>query len=289
MEKNIAIEASEFLPKIFADIDQRHPITSSFLFLMLILRLVFKIPLPDILFILVSFLLLFSLPIYLLIDKVKEKSPRRAINYYFGYLLFDLLLLTLIINFVGGIAWIIPTIYLFYIITFFWLFPWFQAIFLVLWANLLFILLVLVTYFGILPHFDIFLTEEKNPQNFPFVLTSTIIALTIIVFLGYSSDAFYRLLDKKIKELRRKGKELVSTKKFLEAEVGKRTKELQEERKKMAKLVEEKTRELKERRKIVEAKVEDLEKFHKMAVSRELKMAEIKEKIEKLKELQSKQ
>ncbi len=288
MKKNIAIAPSEFLPRIKIDIDQRFPIASFFLFLMLVLRVALKIPLPDALFFLMSFLLLSSIPIDLLINRVKTRKPQTAMNYYFGYLFFDLFLLTLIIHFLGGIAWIIPAVYLLYIINLFWLFPKFQAIFLVGWACLLLILFAFGTYFGIFPYVDIFLPEEKNPQNFPFVLTSTIIALTIMSFLGYFSDTFYQFLDKKISELRKKGKELVLAKRFLEIEVGKRTRELQKGKEKVAKEIEEKTRELEKKKKIVEDQVKGLEKFHKMAVSRELKMAEIKEKIERLKELKLK-
>ena len=287
MEKNITIEASEFLPRIKADIEQRFPIISGFLLLMIVLKVVFKVSLPNSLFLLVSLMLLTSIPVAFSFDKL-QKRAKKAVNLYFGYLLLDLVWLTIIIYFAGGIAWIIPSIYIFYVINLFWLFPKFQATLLVGWVSLLLILLAFGTYFGIFPHVDIFLSEEKNPQNFPFVLTSTIIALASMSFLGYSSNTFYLLLDKKIKALREKGKKLILTKRFLEIEVGKRTRELQGERKKMAKEVEEKTRELQERRKLGEAEVRKLTKFHKTAVSRELKMVEIKEKIQRLKELKLK-
>ncbi len=288
MKKNIAIEVSEFLPRIKIDINQRFPITSSFLLLMFFLRVALKIPLPDILFFLVSFLLLFSIPIDLLINRIAIKKPQTAINYYFGYLVFDLFLLTLIIHFFGGITWIIPSIYLLYVVNIFWLFPKFQANFLVGWAGLLLILFAFGTYFRIFPYVGIFLSEEKNPQNFLFVFTSAVTALVIMSFLAYYSDTFYRILDKKIGELRKKGEELILTKRFLEIEVKKKTKELQKEKDKVAEEIKEKTRELEGKKKIVETQVKNLEKFHKMAVSRELKMTEIKEKIERLKELKLK-
>lgn len=283
MESKETLLIQEFLPRIKADIDQRFPIASFFLLLMLILRFTLKIPLPDILFLLVSILILTSIPIDYLIDRVKIRKPNLAVNYYFGYLIFDLFLLTLIINFVGGINWIIPAIYLFYIITIFWLFPRSQAIFLIFWLNFLFILLVFGHYFEIFHFSEIFLVEGKNPQNLPFVLTTTIAVLAILVFLGYSSDNFYRLLENTIEELGQRERELTLAKKFLQEEVEKRTEELQKERERLKKLVEEKTRELQERRRIVVQKVKELERFHKIAVLRELKMAEIKEKIERLK------
>lgn len=285
MAKDITIEAREFLPRIQEDINQRFFMASFFLVLMLILRTTFKISLPDIVFLLVSFLVLSSPLIGFLVNRVQTKNPQTAVNYYFGYLLLDLFLITLIINFVGGITWIAPSLYLFYIITLFWLFPKFQAIFLVCWINFLFVLLVFGNYFGILPYFQVFSPEEGDPQNLPFVVTLTIVALAIIGFLGYSSDTFYRLLDKKIRELTGKRKELFQTKRFLEVEIEKRTKELQKERERIARETEERTRELEERRKAAEIKVKELEKSHQIAVARELKMTEIKENIANLKKL----
>ncbi|MCH8741328.1 hypothetical protein IH779_00220 [Patescibacteria group bacterium] len=288
MAKHATIEAREFLPRIEADIDQRFLIVSFFLLIMLVSSVGFKILLPDILFLLVALVALSSIPVDLFIKSVKEKNPQTAINYYFSYLLFDLFVLTLIVNFIGGISWIIPSIYLFYIVTIFWLFPKAQAIFLLGFTIFLLILLVAGNYSGILPHFTVFSIEDKNPQNLNFVLLTTIAALSILVFLGYSGDIFYRLLDKKIKELQKKGKQLLLTKKILEDEVENKTVELQEERKEMEELVEEKTRELEEKKNIVAIKVKELEKFHKTAIARELKMAEIKEKIANIKEFKSK-
>jgi len=288
MAKNTTIKIREFLPRINADIDQRFLIISFFLLIMLVARVGLKILLPDILFLLVALVALSSIPADLFIKSIKEKNPQTAINCYFSYLLFDLFLVTLIANFIEGISWIIPSIYLFYIVTIFWLFPKAQAVFLLGWAILLFVLLVAGNYSGILPHFTVFSIEDKNPQNLNFVLLTTIAALSILAFLGYSGDTFYRLLDKKIKELQKKGKQLVLTKKILEGEVERKTVELQEERKEMEESVEEKTRELEEKKNIVEVKVKELEKFHKTAVARELKMAEIKEKIARIKEFKSK-
>ena len=283
MDKNTAAEITEFLPRIQEDISQRFLITNFFLFLMLFVKLVFNIPLPPSLFFLVSSIVLLSIPVDLAIEKTKTKNPQKAINYYFGYLIFDLFLLTLIINFVGGITWIVPAAYLFYITTFFWLFPRSQAFFLVGWINVLLLFLIVGNHIGILPSFDIFSPEEKNPQNFHFVFVSTVVGLATLFFLGYSADSFYQLLQKTVKDFEKSTKELSQTKIFLTKKIAQKTRELQEEREKIKKLVEEKTEELEQKKKVVENEVKKLEEFHKMAVSRELRMAEIKEKIEKLK------
>jgi len=285
MKENFA-EAREFLPRIMADIDQRFLITSLFLLVMLILRLSFKIPLPNALFYLVSLLALIALPVAFILEKTKAKTPKRAINCYFFFLLFDLILITAIIYFVGGITWIIPGIYLLYAVNVFWLFPPRQAIFSVIYASSLLVSLVILQYFRILSHPAIFLPETKSLQNFPYFLTTIIVALVILGFLGHTADAFYQLLQNKIKELNRTRKKLERIKKFLVTEVEKRTEELGTEKKRLEEVIKTRTREFEEKRKMLREKVKKLSDFHEKAVIRELEMSKIKEEITKLKGLE---
>ena len=165
MEKNIIIELNDFLPRIKTDIRQRFPIISGFLLIMLFLKTFLSVPFSNFLFFLVALMLLTSIFIDFIVDKLREKKALIAINSYFIYVFFDATLLALVIYFLGGITWIVPAVYLFYIINVFWLFPRFQAIFLVIFINLLLILLAFGTYFGIFPYFGIFLPEEKNFQT----------------------------------------------------------------------------------------------------------------------------
>lgn len=287
MEKNI-IEAKDFSSRIKADIEQRFPIISSFLLLMIVLKIVFKAPFSNFLFFLVSLMLLTSIPVTFIFDKL-QKRAKKAVNFYFGYLLFDLIWLTAIIYFVGGITLITPIFYSFYIINTFWLFPRTQAVFLTGYCGLLLALLTIWQYFEILPHPTIFLPEERNPQNFSYVFATAVAALITFGFLGYISDTFYQLLRIKIRNLKKTKKELNQTKRFLEIEVERKTKELWEEKESLGKIVEERTKELEEKRRVVQARLKELEKFHKIAVVKELKMAEIKEEIARLKELKANQ
>jgi len=286
MRKNRNSEAREFLPRIIADIDQRFLITSFFLLAMLILKLGFKIPLPNSLFYLVSLLSLIAIPVTVVLEKTRARTPRLAINFYFFFLLFDLILITAIIYFVGGITWIMPGIYLLYAVNAFWLFPPRQAIFSVIYTSSLLVSLVVLQYFRILSHPAIFLPEAKSPQNFPYFLTTIIVALVILGFLGHTADIFYRLLQRKIKELRQTRKKLEETKKFLVAEVEKRTKELKAEKKRLEKAIKARTKELEEKRETLKGRVKKLSDFHKKAVTRELEMAKIKEEITRLKGLE---
>jgi len=83
--------------------------------------------------------------------------------------------------------------------------------------------------------------------------------------------------NRMIKEMKEARETLEEEKLVLEIIVGARTKRLKELTEKLEKEVEERTKELKKR-------IEELEKFHQLTVGRELKMKELKEEIEKLRE-----
>jgi len=80
-----------------------------------------------------------------------------------------------------------------------------------------------------------------------------------------------------VKDLRKSHEELQETKNVLEIKVRARTKELEE----LAETLEEK---VESRTKRLEVKIEELEKFHKLAVGRELEIIELKRKIKELEE-----
>lgn len=85
-------------------------------------------------------------------------------------------------------------------------------------------------------------------------------------------SAYTMELEKKVKE---RTKELEETKTSLEIRVRARTQELEELTKNLDKKVKERTKEL-------QKKMEEMERFQKLAVGRELKMVELKEKIKNL-------
>lgn len=80
-----------------------------------------------------------------------------------------------------------------------------------------------------------------------------------------------------IEEIRKSREFLEKERDILEMKVKERTKELEELMQKQEEIIKERTKELRE-------KIEELENFRKIAVGRELKMIELKEEIEKLKE-----
>ena len=86
---------------------------------------------------------------------------------------------------------------------------------------------------------------------------------------------YYSLLEAR-DEVEAAGAALEESKKVLEIKVAARTRELRELAERREEIIRERTKEIQER-------VEELEKFHRLAVGRELKMIELKKEIEKLK------
>ncbi len=90
-----------------------------------------------------------------------------------------------------------------------------------------------------------------------------------------------RTFNKMAKILYKSNQDLEKSKKLLEKKVEERTEELNSLNKNLEQKVEERTKELRHR-------LNELEKFHKLTVGRELKMTELKKEIEKLKKKNSK-
>lgn len=92
--------------------------------------------------------------------------------------------------------------------------------------------------------------------------------------LNQELEKAYKLAEKQVRE---RTKELEAERASLEQKVRERTKELEDLKKNLEEEVAKRTRELKE-------KIEELEKIQKLTMGRELKMIQLKEEIERLKQ-----
>ena len=145
--------------------------------------------------------------------------------------------------------------------------------------------------FSLLEYFNLYPLSAFNlpiKLGEPRVIFSSLsIGLAFLVFIQLYVDNFWEMFRKQAKELetlneeleqrvQERTSELEEAKSILEVKVKARTNELEE----LAKSLEEKVR---ERTKELQKRVDELEKFHKLTVGRELKMMELKKEIKKLK------
>lgn len=107
--------------------------------------------------------------------------------------------------------------------------------------------------------------------------TDVVAVFVLILAYGYfTTQSTERIIETSFAE-RQSRMALEESKASLEAKVGERTEELKKLTDTLGKQVKERTRELEE-------KVEELERINRLAVGREIRMVELKEKIKKLEE-----
>jgi hypothetical protein len=283
MADNFNLEASDLIPQIKTDIDRKIILITGFFLLLILLRAGLGVPLPKELFLLLIVLAVGGSILMYFFLKFGIKKPATTIKVHFGYNIVEAALLTIIIYYVGGITWIAPIFYSFNIINSFWFYPRKLAVILLISSIIFFTSLVILEYLNILPAFYVFPPNELNFKNPYYTFTTTIAALIVLLVIGSFSNTFYTLLNKQIEGIRMVRNNLERVKRKFEVEVLKRTKETEEEKKKLEEEVRERTKELEEKKRVAQEKVKELEKFHELAVNRELKMVELKREIRKFK------
>lgn len=279
------IESKEALLRISHALSFRFPIVSFLLSVALLLKIFLFVSFSNYLFVLISLVAFSALSYDFISRKIKNPTPSQIINSYFALLCFDAIILTLIIYFLGGVTWFGFVFYAFYFYPLFILLPRNYAFLYFIYCTFLYSLLVVGQFFEILPYQNIFGFEERIYQKQSFVLTSLVAAVATLWSLGYFGDFPSRLLGKKIKELQGSKILLEQERSSLEEKVKGRTKELEEARKNLGNKVQQRTKELQEKSEKLVRRVKELERFHKVVVGREVKMAELKKEITRLKRL----
>lgn len=209
-------------------------------------------------------------------------------NVHFGYFTLELLIMTSIVHFTGGVEGIGILFYIFIILYAGIFLSRKRGVIIAFVAAFFYSTFIILEYFGAIPHRPLSPTSFQESNS---VISYTIIAAITFLFVTYTAGIFaaklrertkklfeaYGGLEEKTKELNESKEELEESKISLEIKVKARTKELEELAQSLEGRVEERTKEIQE-------KVKELEKFNKLAVGRELKMTELKKELKRLKE-----
>ena len=281
-------ELKELLTNIYKNTKIRIYIFSGFLLLSLSLKW-WGLPIPNLAIIGIAFLLFFTFFHEFLFKKTKIKNTVTGVSItYTVFQIIEVLILFLILHvwgalLIGGItAFMIYAMFCYLAFTR-RIYPWIITIFI----TIGYFLLGLLEHLAILPPGDFHnFNMAVKVQDQCFFITNITFFISLFICLILYMDIFSKKLRDSISVLRirthdlgQKEKELSEAKSILEVKVRARTKELETEKASLEKKVKERTKELQER-------VNELERFHKLTIGRELKMVELKKEIEKLKKEQ---
>jgi low affinity Fe/Cu permease len=240
-----------------------------------LLRFVLKMPISYLIFILFLIWVLAYLFYYYYIQR--RKSGENLCNFYFIKSLVDLFLITVAIHFLGGVEWIGAIFYLTVL-------SWASA---VLSKNRVFVLsfvtvffylaLALLEYFAFLPHAAPFGYSAGLYQNSVYISVQVLVLTIVLLFISQNYGTLANNFKGSRKRLLKSQEKLEEAKNVLEIRVQSRTRELR----KLAESLEEKVN---SRTEEAQARVDELERFQRLAVGRELRMVELKKEIKKLKE-----
>lgn len=201
---------------------------------------------------------------------------------YFFFSIIDFVFLTVITYAIGVSDWLGPMFFLIVLAMGGLLLPKAKALLLSFLGFAFYTGLVAFDYFGLIPHRSLFPGPPLYQSPY-FVLSHVVVTGVIFYFVGEVVGSFSEALRKRTKELakeRRKAEAALSRSRemenILKIRVKARTRELRELVERREKVIEERTEEL-------EKRVKELKKFRELTVGRELKMIELKDKIEELK------
>ncbi len=270
-KKEEMIEFFSFQKKIIENTKIRLTIMFCYLVGSAVFKFIFKadfnFPIIEVLLIL---MMVYTLASFYLIKKNVFRTLNSITKFYLGFLTLDLIWLTIIIHYFGGLTWIAVIFYTYYLIYGFLVFPKFKyTMFLFLIISGLLITLGWLEYSGLIPHQPFFVLEPNLYQNINYLASTLIAAIIALYFVAYWSYLFAAILKTEKEKLE-------ETKDSLEVRAEARNKELKE----LTQSLEEKVQ---ERTKALQEKMEELEKFNKIAIGRELKMIELKKEIARLK------
>ena len=283
MEKEFSfVELKEIKNYIFLDSRLTKIVLSLFVFVILVLKYFFQE-------VQISWSIFYVLVVWLIICisgeyfVKKTKNLESLYNFYFFFAFVEILILTVLIHFIGGAAWIGPFFYALILLAASMIFPKKEVQVLTISVALVFMALILAEYFGVVSPQPVFGIPLVLYYNRDYIAMTSFTVIVFLLFFGDIASSFAETLKIKTANIKRAEtealiayKEAEESKKILEIKVKARTKELEELASQLEKEIENRTKELKTR-------LNELEKFKKIAVGRELKMIELKKEIKNLK------
>lgn len=208
----------------------------------------------------------------------KQTTFSGVVNLYFIYtILIEIPILATMIYNVGGVEWIGAIFFMFPIVYISIVLSKRSSFYVASAASFYYILLVLLPYFEIIPFQPFFRLGINLYQHPNYVIINILFVTATFYLIGYAANLFTDLLKKRTMALEKTQGELKKERVVLKEKVSERTKELEKLTKSLEEKVQGRTKELQE-------KMQELEKFNKLAVGREMKMIELKEKIKELEE-----
>jgi hypothetical protein len=239
----------ETFDSIKSDIRSTLTILIFFIFLALFSKFIFKVNIPFFLFIILFIwvLLYFFYNYFIKYQKNKEELD----TFHFRNNFLDLILLTIIIHYLGGVEWIGGVFYVF-------CFAWTsnslskkRVMILYFSAVSFYSILALLEYFQIIPHRFMFGISPGYFQKPDYIIIQ-ILSLSIALFFVIENyGTFSSMLRKKQEGMVKAQEEVEEAKKVLEIKVRARTRELQD-------LTEQQEDIIKERSKESQEKLEEL-------------------------------
>jgi hypothetical protein len=265
----------EALSGVKSDIRLTLILLTFFSFLALFIKFILGIPLSLVVFILLFIWILLYLSHNYFVQSKKDRKELG--NFHFKNSIVDILLLTVIIHYLGGVEWIGAIFYLAILARTSNVLSKKQSLILVFSAIFFYSTLVLLEYFQFLPHREIFGPSPGFYRDPAYIVIQILSLIAIFFFIVENYGNFSEAFRKKQEKLVQTQKEIEEGRSVLEIKVQARTRELKDLAESLEEQVGQRTKELQE-------KIEELEKFNRLAMGRELKMMELKEEIQKLKE-----
>jgi len=199
-------------------------------------------------------------------------SAKSITTFYFWWQFFDFGWMAAIFYYMGAASWISVIAFTYYLTFCYFTFSARRALLIVLEICLVFTAIVLLQFWDIIPFHPVYSLNDQLHRNANYAATTIITAVLLLYFAAQWNYAMAEKRNKIRRELKRMRAHTAETeeeKASCQVQIRARTKELVELASRLEEKAAKRTEELQQR-------VDELERFRKLTVGRELKMMELK-------------